>query len=1354
MKHLYHPGKSTAYWSPCSTACLLLLCSILWLPGRAQTPINSQYQTSRYDYSPVRPSPKVAKLGEYGDIPVNEYTGLPDIKIPLYTYQKNGLELPIYLSYHSTGLRVDERSSEVGLGWSLHAGGVIGHTMYGYDDKGFGGYASKVPLPSMYEATLDANQLKNLCKEVAQFQTRDSEPDVFNYSYGNQSGRYVLDYMGVPHPTPFRDIRINGETITDEQGIRYVYHGYYEQTETFPGSYCALPPPAFGPASRRKFTSASYLSEIISPTKDTIRLSYIRDTVRYYNQSDFTITRLRMAPDCKPVYNNNNNPNFQPCVETTEHYGYKINTITSSNGVVVRFFYAKRLDVSSSRRLTAIEVKDGTTTKRFDFYQSYFVAPSPLTTNDPLELEKRYRLRLDSLREQGQPSHTFTYHRAPGVDFPIIGSYAQDVMGYFNGKPNTALVSADMLDKKPVLIEPTPVYGVNRQIDTVAVKHGMLERITYPTGGTTNLVYEANSYFVGKNFTVDKDSLLVHLEANVRNEIYSGNFAERYQLLTVHKTTRVRLDWSINVENPDDLPRTNSYVDIRLESTNESLYPMPPGSRNSKVLTLQAGTTYRVIASASAETTAGSLTVKVDVTALLGEDKYVQNYPFHGCRIKSITSSGRTAFGQDIQTLYGYNKYKPGTEIIGRDSIASQSLVVSAGGSETGEYSKRLERTLQVSVPTQYNISCLLQSGPSLTATFSVSIVDTKRSFNNTLFSTTETGDSQPFILQPGVYRLTASVQDRESPVLLQIELTARTIIGSYTPEVFTLTNESSGYILYQPQLQYDKLIREAISLADPDPNGSVDPSAPSVRYVFCAYDVLAQSPINPVGSIHGGNIAYSHVQVFQKAATTDLRTDYVYSSAPDRDVHIETPFPPPTSFDWQRGQLLKKISFVKEKQAYTPVQIIRSTYSSFFEPHLLRDSVFLSTYHHLTLIPAYRILMVGAENPPITGIFHYFPYQYISAFSYLQRESTTMVGATGDSLTTTKIFTYGSPNHTQPTIVKTVTSGRDTVVNYLSYPADYALQAVTPTADSRLRALRRLQEYHIQTPVIENRTAVIPAGGTAAQTVRSSLLQYQLVNQVPLVSRVLEWKTDRPRLLSPLVATSTTWQQDPGYHVKEEVVYTPEYSVASLRKTGGLPTSFVRDQDQEVIASVQNATLAQSAFTSFETGATGSWDYDERPTGGARIATARTGKYGYHLSVGAQPIARTGLPSGDYMLVFWATAPPRVVVNGTQRPAAELQLVAQGPGSWRQYSQRLSAATAVQLQANGPALTLDELRLYPVGAQMSSYTFTSLLGITSATTPDGRLMTYEYDAQGRLRRVRDEQGRILTQQQYQYARP
>ncbi|GAB4494716.1 MAG: hypothetical protein OHK0019_21870 [Saprospiraceae bacterium] len=86
------------------------------------------------DYAPIPPNP--ASLGKYGDIPVSHYTGVPDISIPIYTFTEGNISLPITLSYHASGIRLEEVASWVGLGWALNAGGVITRSIQHSPDEG------------------------------------------------------------------------------------------------------------------------------------------------------------------------------------------------------------------------------------------------------------------------------------------------------------------------------------------------------------------------------------------------------------------------------------------------------------------------------------------------------------------------------------------------------------------------------------------------------------------------------------------------------------------------------------------------------------------------------------------------------------------------------------------------------------------------------------------------------------------------------------------------------------------------------------------------------------------------------------------------------------------------------------------------------------------------------------------------------------------------------------------------------------------------------------------------------------------------------------------------------------------
>jgi len=64
-------------------------------------------------------SPEAAALTKMVNCPVNLYTGIPDISIPLYEIKLGELSLPITLQYHAGGFKVNEKSTRVGMGWSL-----------------------------------------------------------------------------------------------------------------------------------------------------------------------------------------------------------------------------------------------------------------------------------------------------------------------------------------------------------------------------------------------------------------------------------------------------------------------------------------------------------------------------------------------------------------------------------------------------------------------------------------------------------------------------------------------------------------------------------------------------------------------------------------------------------------------------------------------------------------------------------------------------------------------------------------------------------------------------------------------------------------------------------------------------------------------------------------------------------------------------------------------------------------------------------------------------------------------------------------------------------------------------------
>lgn len=169
---------------------------------------NAQWRDS---ISSAMPSPNAMSLGLYGEMPVSYFTGIPDITIPLYEVKGNKINLPISLNYHASGLRPEVHPSWVGNGWSLSAGGLITRKVNGMSDEynrlgqdGKLGYyfnhnnlnnSSWDTPPSITTYPPDSYQESppygNSPNEDA-----DTEPDEFDFNFLGFSGKFFLDQTG------------------------------------------------------------------------------------------------------------------------------------------------------------------------------------------------------------------------------------------------------------------------------------------------------------------------------------------------------------------------------------------------------------------------------------------------------------------------------------------------------------------------------------------------------------------------------------------------------------------------------------------------------------------------------------------------------------------------------------------------------------------------------------------------------------------------------------------------------------------------------------------------------------------------------------------------------------------------------------------------------------------------------------------------------------------------------------------------------------------------------------------------------------------------------------------------------
>src|SRR3546814_261280 len=137
---------------------------------------------------------------------------------------------------------------------------------------------------------------------------------------------------------------------------------------------------------------------------------------------------------------------------------------------------------------------------------------------------------------------------------------------------------------------------------------------------------------------------------------------------------------------------------------------------------------------------------------------------------------------------------------------------------------------------------------------------------------------------------------------------------------------------------------------------------------------------------------------------------------------------------------------------------------------------------------------------------------------------------------------------------------------------------------------------------------------------------------------------------------------------------------------------------------------------------------------------TNNTGTSGYITTYDKQLVA-----ANIYVLTFWEKGGTATIRNTGAVTVSNTVL--QTKGSWQQREIRLRNVTG-NLQII-PAGYLDDVRLYPLGAQMESYTYNQMGGMITSTDNKGYTTYYEYDQFNRLLRVRDRQGRILKEHTY-----
>ncbi|EJL63975.1 RHS repeat domain-containing protein [Flavobacterium sp. CF136] len=432
----------------------------------------------------IPPSPSAYSLGNYGNVPVGLVNGTANIDIPLLTYATKNLSMPVKLFYGSNGIKVDDISSSVGLGWNMTAGGIITRSVNDVADEKNNISPGSIPDDAILDdgtlTTVDIDYFYNIGNNDG----ADSEADIFSFNFNNISGKFVLDKNQNPVLIENQNVTIekvinSGNTsfiITTNDGIKY----YFDAIETtmFRAQNAGFSQPNIS-------TTSWYLTSVKHPLGDEIYLEYENNDYNFIASESQALIVSNPYTQENCVENNGGTYQYGPVLTgITSHSmsisGKHIKKISSNNTIngVLNFLYGTDNDpevsVGGNKKINEMQLVDNASNIIEKINFNYLV-----TAN------KRSFLKQIVFKDISK-QYNFEYI-TPEL-LPLRLDKSQDHWGYYNGKSNSTLVPE--VPNMPDI----QFTKANKEADVNFTKMGMLKKICYPTKGCSEFDYEANTF--------------------------------------------------------------------------------------------------------------------------------------------------------------------------------------------------------------------------------------------------------------------------------------------------------------------------------------------------------------------------------------------------------------------------------------------------------------------------------------------------------------------------------------------------------------------------------------------------------------------------------------------------------------------------------------------------------------------------------------------------------------------------------------------------------------------------------------------------------------------------------------------
>lgn len=475
--------------------------------------------------------------------------------------------------------------------------------------------------------------------------------------------------------------------------------------------------------------------------------------------------------------------------------------------------------------------------------------------------------------------------------------------------------------------------------------------------------------------------------------------------------------------------------------------------------------------------------------------------------------------------------------------------------------------------------------------------------------------------------------------------------------------------------------------------------------------------------------VIYSHIRVSDSSiAGRQGKTESIYLLPENHTLSNTAPYVTPVNTTWHIGTLLNKKIYALKDNTDELIKEYRYTYNEL-------DEKYLATSMRANYAQ-YCALNTTDNNDYNVSLSTVFSDRF-----YLQ-QSKEIDYLSGQSLTKQTDYTVNGLRHNLPSIISYPDSKGDTIKERIIYSWDYD---TTTTTGGDALAIRNLGRLNVLAPIERINIRTIDG---VDHVVGATLTNYR--TDRPFPDRVYELNVPAPIPLSDYTISriSGSFVRDSRYELFTTFnTYDNNNNVTEMRGVDGIPTVYLYGYKQLYkIAEISAARRSYVAYTSFETDEHGSWGYSGTPV---VDSTSPVGERCYDLSSGTFFISNLTVPTS--VLTYWSKSPTPFTFP-TQIPF-QTTVTGRTVNGWTFYMHWLAGQFTENIVFPSSGF-IDDVRLFPLRAQITSYSYQPHAGVTSECDARGNITYYSYDEAGRIKMVQNGDRAILKLIDYQYMKP